>query len=239
MIAEDCDVAPSTVYRVLKRNGLAISDQSTRLRRRSTTADDDAEIVQRYLAGESAVNLAAGYGFRTHVSITQRVRAAGHEIRPVGPALQDISEELGAEILRLRNEEGLSQEETGRRLGVAQPRISRWLKVNGHRTWELSRHPNFKGRVFTSGGYVLIHLPDDDEFSSMRTVSGYVLEHRLVMAQALGRLLLSTETVHHINGNPADNRLENLQLRQGNHGKGIVMRCKECGSHSVEPVQLS
>jgi ribosomal protein L37AE/L43A len=39
-----------------------------------------------------------------------------------------------------------------------------------------------------------------------------VREHRYVMEQFLGRKLLTNEHIHHINGDPTDNRIENLQV---------------------------
>jgi len=88
-------------------------------------------------------------------------------------------------------------------------------------------------------GYWYVRLVPTDPLISMGGKAGIVYEHRLVMARSLGRPLLPTESVHHVNGDHADNRLENLQLRQGKHGKHIVMTCLDCGSHRLGPVEIA
>ncbi|NEM05412.1 hypothetical protein GCU54_05175 [Geodermatophilus normandii] len=42
------------------------------------------------------------------------------------------------------------------------------------------------------------------------------------------------DSVHHINGVRDDDRPENLQLRQGNHGNGVVYTCADCGFHNAQ-----
>ena len=40
----------------------------------------------------------------------------------------------------------------------------------------------------------------------------YIYEHRHIMEQHINRKLLTSELVHHINGNKRDNRIENLAI---------------------------
>jgi hypothetical protein len=60
----------------------------------------------------------------------------------------------------------------------------------------------------------------------MARKDGYVMEHRLVMARLIGRLLTRRECVHHRDHNPLNNAATNLELwpTNGSHKMGEVGR---------------
>jgi hypothetical protein len=77
-------------------------------------------------------------------------------------------------------------------------------------------------------GYIEIYEPENPN----ATLNGRVLEHRKVMSEHLGRELIKTETVHHINGNRSDNRLENLELWSSAQPPG--QRVEDKVKHAIE-----
>ncbi len=120
-------------------------------------------------------------------------------------------------LRRLIEAEKLTQREAAQQMGLGLSAIERACKRlglktqrTGPRSGEL--HTNWKGGRIMVGRYCYVHQPEHP----MATKRGYVAEHRLVMANEIGRPLLPDEAVHHIDGNPENNDLSNLQLFETN-----------------------
>ncbi len=139
--------------------------------------------------------------------------------------------------------DGMSQDKLAKKYGVSQVVIGRRLhmmgvptRARGHQRG--SAHPSWKGGRQMTQGYSRVWVDKNDPLFCMAHPDGYVLEHRLVMARHLGRPLTDQETVHHIDGDRSRNVIENLQLRQGKHGKHAKFQCQCCGSFDVVSVKL-
>ena len=77
------------------------------------------------------------------------------------------------------------------------------------RYWDNHRKPRLQ-----KNGYMTIQIANKKYYI-----------HRLVMENYLGRKLEANETVHHINGNKTDNRIENLKL---------MSKSDHCKMHAIE-----
>lgn len=233
-VAKHMGLGTSTVHRILKRNDVEC-DGLKRYRESNRKLPDAAALRAEYEAGAFLSEIAEKYGVCIQTA-HQAVRASGAEMKRRGQqrrVMSDVEMKRIAELSR----SGWTQTAIAHEIGTSQITVSRALRKAGifHGARPAgSNHGAWKGgRVKTSGGYVAVKCSTDDPLWSVADSQGYVLEHRLVMARALGRALTPHETVHHINGDKTDNRLSNLQLRFGRHGKGVAMVCAKCGSHEI------
>lgn len=74
------------------------------------------------------------------------------------------------------------------------------------------------GDGWLTHGYWIVPVAPDERWLARGSASE--AEHRLVMARSLGRPLAEGESVHHVNGDKLDNRLDNLELWSSSHPSG-------------------
>lgn len=211
--------------------------------KRKFTIEVEKELVKRYVSGERSGALAKEYGTdRKRINIIAKRHGYGEYASTVKGGIRGINTaHLNSRIIELHSQ-NLSQIKIGKEVGLSQSVVSRVLRQNKLKpnnpigNGKGKNSYSWKGGIIKTGeGYI---SEMSDEFPLMRNKSGYVPQHRLMMARYLNRPLEVWETVHHIDGNRENNDISNLQLRIGRHGKSSAYVCSECGSDKIKPIKL-
>jgi Mor family transcriptional regulator len=234
-IQKKLGLSQTALYRLLRRGGFKPNAPRSGGGQRVFTVEQDKQVAEEYRQGMSMEQLAAKYNVWRR-SVKNALRREGVTLRRPGPVKHAVDPAFAAQLL-VDWHAGMTQYAIAKKHGMTEAKVWGILKDSFPNALAKAsrrrRHYAWQGGRRNHMGYVMVLLEPGHRFYAMATADGYVLEHRLVMAEFLGRLLNSKETIHHIDGNRSNNIISNLQLRQGQHGNGVIYHCADCGSFNV------
>lgn len=160
----------------------------------------------RAVSNETGVNLK---------TVAYTLNQAGIKTPRKGRRNVNCACDRNADLVMQMYNSGSSLANIARTVGTKGQEVTKFLRRNGI-TAQFStatygeKHYAWKGgRLVDKDGYILVQAKNHP---FRRKHTPYILEHRLVMEESLGRMLLPTEVVHHIDGNKQNNSIENLTV---------------------------
>lgn len=218
-IATEEGISHPIVSRILREQNVPIRTKG----KRALSPEKERRIPGLYRDGHTMKEIARMFGC-SEEPIKRVLAEAGMRPRVAQYGHAALTPEIRRKIVLLYKE-GLSRHKIGVTVGLWTPVIERVLKEEGFslrddRNRKGDRHHGWKGGRQVTGGYVRAYVNPDSPFASMCGSRPMVFEHRLVMAEHLGRPLFPYERVHHKNGVKTDNRIENLELWEESHPPG-------------------
>lgn len=154
--------------------------------------------------------------------------------RPIGAASPRANPLYEPERLRRLSESGMTCAEIAAAIGApSEEQVRRAMVRRGIPRQPARARPEHNafwtgGVIVDPYGYLLVHRPEHPDANA----GGYVRQHRLVAEQMLGRRLLRTEVVDHVNGDTSDNRPENLRVF---HSNAEHLRATRTGRRKLGP----
>lgn len=233
--AEACGVEPYFIREAVNRIGHNPREYAAigAAAKRQIPESENASIAEEFRSGGTYRSIAEKRGVSKN-AVRECLDRMGVRVRRRGP-LRKATDEQKMEIRKMFDG-GASVTTIRDVMGLATGTVRKVLHESG--VSHIPRRP-IVARTINQEGYCRVIVKADDPMRCMsNNPTGYVLEHRLVMARHLGRPLLDTETVHHVDGNKKHNAIGNLQLRHGKHGTGVCLRCRACGSNDIETKEL-
>lgn len=213
LLSRETGISQSAIYSSLRRQGIPRERQGAR-----SDAERDRQIVELFQELKST-RLVADRMEIPMSTIHHILKKSGVQTPRVGRRHNPYAAcDVNAQKVLKMCEDGYSLAEIGEAVGTTGVEVKKFLRRHGI-TKEFpkatygEKHYAWKGRSIDKNGYVVVHCKGHP---NARKHTHYIFEHRLVMEDAIGRFLLPTEVVHHINGVKNDNRIENLQLFDSN-----------------------
>lgn len=127
-----------------------------------------------------------------------------------------MKEYKNKEVLERVYNQFLSLQKTAKYFGVSKKLILNHMKrfdipryIRPKKIKEKKIDTYHKGYSISWNGYKRVKAPLDHPYKDKK---GYIMEHRLIVEQHIGRYLTKDEEVHHLNGDKLDNRIENLAI---------------------------
>jgi transposase len=223
-IAKRLMVGNTTIYKILTKLKIKRSDSDSNFLRFNDEIPviNKDELINLYVVEKLNSEQISKKLKISPSTVLRNLKEFGIKIRKFNCGSK-LSDEIKNKIVDLYVNKKFTAKEISKNLCCSCSRVSYFLRISNIKRrnptdYALLKVANIKKIRIDKDGYRIITIPTTHKFACMGVRNGcskatvLIREHRLVMAEHLGRSLEKWEIVHHKNYNKSDNRSDNLEL---------------------------